>query len=148
MGCVYFDTHCITHLITRLAVGTTTTTESSATISTTEAATKISTEGPTEAPVEMELITSGRCASPLTETECKGPYPQSSYSWEGADIENELWPTGCYVTVKSYVYFNRAVSGSDCSSANAERQGIQEVVACLCKKGKFTTCFVAVYLFI
>ena len=78
---------------------------------------------------EMELKTTGRCSSTLTETECKtGPYPKSSYKWiTGFTSLFSSTPSGCYVLLStSEVYFNRAVHVKDCTS---ERN-------CLCKKGK------------
>ena len=87
----------------------------------------------------MELIISGRCASRLTEAECKtGPYPKSSYKWVNAITDSSL-PTGCYARKKkrkytSKVYFNRAVDGTDCTSKRK----------CLCKKG---IAVLSIYLF-
>jgi len=82
-------------------------------------------------PFEMEVKTSGRCASTLTETECeKGTYPRPSITRWNPTIANNpktdsSLPSGCYVKSSTgYVYFNRAVDGTDCTSTHN----------CLCKK--------------
>ena len=86
---------------------------------------------------EMELRTSGRCPSTLTDAECKkGPYPKSSYKWFQSTDYNPFTdstkPTGCYVmSENSYVWFNRAVDGTECTSERS----------CFCKKGKFSFIF-------
>ena len=75
--------------------------------------------------VDIEVRTSGRCAVPLTEEECRnGTYPQAWWTWEGVENSSHS-SSGCYVH-SNEVYFNKG-DGSDCYWYG--------FTSCLCKKG-------------